>query len=77
MTPLRKKILAGAIGYLGTFLTSSTTYLTGIRDQGGTWRDVDGISVALFALLAIGGGVGALGALLTKSPNEDTTQEKS
>lgn len=77
MTPLRKKIMVGAIGYIGVFLTSVTTYLTGIRDQGGTWQDVDGVSIGLFALLAISGGVSALGALLAKSPNEDTAVQNN
>lgn len=70
MTALKKKILAGTLGYFGTFITSVTTYLAGIRDQGGTLQDVEWISIALFALIAIGGGVASLGALLAKSPND-------
>lgn len=67
-----RTILAGALGYLVGFGTDLVSYLTGIRDQGGTWSDVDGISIATIVVSGLVSAGGALMLLLAKPPETGT-----
>jgi hypothetical protein len=69
MRSLNRTILVGSLSLFYSFGSDFLAYLTGVRDQGGTWSDFDGISVAVMLLKAVLGSVAALMLLLAKPPD--------
>ena len=63
-----RTILAGALGVFVGFGTDFVSYLQGIQDKGGTFSEINSITVASIVLSSLISGAGALMLLLADPP---------